>query len=110
MSVTTADNSGASSNEPEDEPDRFMERLAAELNGRAPLQARVERTVGGLVVRVVNPGAGWLTERVNCRREPLAGGELRFWWEWGVSIGPADDILGAAAAVQRVLTPELGWV
>jgi hypothetical protein len=105
MSVMTAGKTGVSMNKPKDESDRFLKQLAAELNSRAPLQARVERTVEGAVVRVVNPEAGWLTERVSCRREPLTGGELCFWWEWGTSIGLADDVPSVAAAVARVLTP-----
>lgn len=89
-----------------DESDPFLRRLVAELNGRAPLQARLEQTAEGTVVRVVNPEAGWLVERVSCRRQQPTGTELRFWWEWGESIGPVDDLPRVAAAIARVLTPE----
>ncbi|MFD0855695.1 hypothetical protein ACFQ07_25865 [Actinomadura adrarensis] len=89
-----------------DECEPFLEKLAAELNRRAPLRARVERTVEAALVRVVNPEAGWLTERVGCRREHPAGGEFFFWWEWGPRIGSAEDVGHVAAAVARALTPE----
>lgn len=89
-----------------DESDRYLRRLAAELNGRAPLQARVEETPEGAVVRAVNPEAGWIVERVSCRRRSPTGGEFCFWWEWGESIGPVDDVPRIAAAIANVLTPE----
>jgi hypothetical protein len=87
-----------------DESGGLLERLAAELNRRAPLQARVERTAEAAVVRVVNPEAGWVTEKVSCRESPESR-ELSFWWEWGSRIGGAEDVRGVAAAVARVLIP-----
>jgi hypothetical protein len=77
-----------------------LERLASELDARGML-ARVVRTqTGRAFVRVINPNATSLAENVTCR--PQATTDY-YWWSWGERMHRADDPVGAATKVARVL-------
>lgn len=106
MSLVTGGRSGKELDGPKEDPYGFLERLAAELNSRQLLRARMERTTEGAWVRVVNPKTGLFSERVKCYPDPLSGNVPCFWWEWGAKIGQVDDVRGAAAVIARVLDPE----
>jgi hypothetical protein len=83
--------------------------LAEAVEQIPPLQTRIiTRHRGGPpALHVVNFAAAALSEDITCRTEPDAD-ELWFFWSWGDSIGPADDVEGTAAAIARVLIPEPG--
>lgn len=87
-----------------DEPRKRLEALGDVITIDTPLTVRLV-TPGRdeMYLRVINPNAAGLAEDVRCRVHD-EDGEYWFWWSWGESIGPADDLHGTALAILRVLT------
>lgn len=83
-----------------------LERLGEELTERGFLVRTVTPATGPPYLRVANPVAPVLTDRVMCERG--ADGQYWFWWPWAQRIGPVDDVAGAATRVARVLATTNG--
>jgi hypothetical protein len=84
-----------------DEPDAqtYLEQLAAELAEREWI-ARLERRDKNPALKVVNPGAGALSEVVVCR---LYGEGWAYCWPWDQTIGAVSNVPAAADRIQHVL-------
>lgn len=83
-----------------------LERLGEELTERGFLIRTVSPSTGPPYLRVANPVAPVLTDRVMCERG--ADGAWWFWWPWAQRISPVDDIENAADRVARVLATTNG--
>lgn len=84
-----------------DERLAHLGRLGEELTGRGFLVRTVSPSSGPPYLRVANPVAPVLTDRVMCER----GGEGRwwFWWPWAQRISPVEELADAADRIGRVL-------
>jgi hypothetical protein len=58
--------------------------------------------VNGLALKVINPAATLLRERVLCREAETASG-MEFAWWWGQPIARAKDVDHAARVIMHVL-------
>lgn len=76
-------------------------RLGEELTGRGFLVRTVNPSSGPPYLRVANPVAPVLTDRVMC--EHGSEGRWWFWWPWAQRIAPAGDLAEAATRIARVL-------
>lgn len=83
-----------------------LERLGEEMTERGFLIRAVTPGTGPPYLRVANPIAPVLTDRVMCERG--ADGRYWFWWPWAQRIAPVDDLEGAAERVARVLAATNG--
>ncbi len=86
-----------------EEMGKHLARLAEELVKRE-FTARLTGTGRHSYVRVANPDAPTLNERVLCA--PAADGSWCFWWPWRQPIGSVDDletVVGKITAVLRAV-------
>jgi hypothetical protein len=80
------------------EAKEHLTRLAEELRGYG-WPAEVTE-VNGLALKVVNPAAALMRERVLCRE---AEGGLEFAWWWGQAIAAVDQLTDATRVIMHVL-------
>ena len=73
-----------------------MEQLAAELRERGLHTEMIASPAGPVRMKVRNPAASALSETI-------IGHAGAFWWPWRDQIGPAADVVRAAAVITRVL-------
>lgn len=83
-----------------------LERLGEEMTERGFLIRAVTPGAGPPYLRVANPIAPVLTDRVMC--ESGADGRYWYWWPWAQRIAPVDDLGSAAERVARVLAAPNG--
>jgi len=79
----------------------YLERLGEALTERGYLVRTISPSSGPPYLRVANPTAPVLTDRVLCERG--TDGVWRFWWPWAQRIGPIDALDASAEHVARVL-------
>ncbi|REE97849.1 hypothetical protein [Thermomonospora umbrina] len=87
----------------DDKARQHLEALQEAITKQTTFTARLVRPQGTdfTYLRVFNPDAAKLAEDVGCRIED--DGDHWFWWSWGNTIAPADDIDGTVKAIKRVI-------
>jgi len=78
----------------------YLERLSGEL-ARQGLNAQLVRRPAKSYLRVANPGAPALNERVLCAAAADSG--WCYWWPWRQPIGSVDDLSAVAEKILTVL-------
>jgi hypothetical protein len=96
--MTDTETTVARTDAPGNEARTHLERLGDGLRHHG-WKAEVTE-VNGLAVRVVNPAAPVMRERVLCR-EGVGGWEF-VWW-WGVAVAPVDQLDRAVRVIMYVL-------
>lgn len=81
-----------------------LDRLGVKLSERGFLIHTVMPTGGLPYLRVVNPTAQVLSERVMCERS--TEGVWWYWWPWAQRIARADELSTAVDRVQHVLAED----
>jgi hypothetical protein len=87
---------------PDDARDHLT-RLATVLQ-RSGFEAALEQSRDAVWLRVTNPEASVLTERIHCRRHPDQTWHYR--WPWGEPIKPVAHLGQAAQVIMGVLRAE----
>jgi hypothetical protein len=81
----------------------YLKNLADELDARGLVTQVIRARSGVAVVRVVNPRATAMHERVTCAPSPAGLHDWYYWWSWGECMHCVDDPAGAACKVAHVL-------